>query len=199
MLEVKRNPGDRGVSRTGAAAATARVQDPLKTGVGPAQPSRPASAPIPVKVTGKAQEQTRLPVLVGEAHFKGTLPVDGLVLGQLGSGNGSLNVRQKSKACAEHQPELAGEISFRDMVRVNGYIAGTVYSEKGTLIVDASARLDANVEVGIAVIRGSVYGDIVAHQKVEIGPNARICGNIWTRSIEIKNGAIFEGVCKMIE
>ena len=199
MPEVKRNPGDRGVARTGAAVATARVQEPLKTSGTITPPSSPVSPPIPIKATGKMQEQTRLPVLVGEAHFKGTLPVDGLVLGQLGSGNGSLNVRQKSKACAGHQPELAGEISFRDMVRVNGYIAGTVYSEKGTLIVDANARVDANVEVGIAVIGGSVYGDIVAHQKVEIGPNARIYGNIWTRSIEIKNGAIFEGVCRMIE
>jgi len=67
------------------------------------------------------------------------------------------------------------------------------------LIVDATARVDADVEVGVAVISGQVNGDIVAHQRVEIGPNAQIRGNIWTRSIQIRNGAIFEGVCRMLE
>jgi cytoskeletal protein CcmA (bactofilin family) len=84
------------------------------------------------------------------------------------------------------------------MVRVNGHIAGTVYSKKGTLIVDISARVDGNVDVAVAVIGGIVNGDIVAHQRVEIGPRGRIYGNIWTRSIEIKNGALFEGICTMI-
>jgi cytoskeletal protein CcmA (bactofilin family) len=97
------------------------------------------------------------------------------------------------------QPELDGIITFRDMLRVIGYIAGKVHSEKGTLIIDESARVDADLEVGVALISGCVRGDIVAHQKVEIGPNAKIYGNIWTKSIEIKNGAIFEGLCKMIE
>jgi cytoskeletal protein CcmA (bactofilin family) len=84
------------------------------------------------------------------------------------------------------------------MIRVVGHIGGTVYSKVGTMIVDETARVDANVEVGVAMISGRVTGDIVAHERVEIGPNAKIYGNIWTRSIEIKNGAIFEGVCSMI-
>ena len=85
------------------------------------------------------------------------------------------------------------------MVRVNGHIAGTVYSKKGTLIVDSSARVDADVDVAVAVIGGTVNGDIVAHERVELGSAARIRGNIWTRSISIKSGAIFEGVCRMID
>jgi cytoskeletal protein CcmA (bactofilin family) len=85
------------------------------------------------------------------------------------------------------------------MVRVNGHIAGTIYSKTGTLIVDTLARLDANVEVAVAVISGTVNGDIVAHERVELGPEAKIHGNIWTRSIGIKDGAVFDGVCTMIE
>jgi cytoskeletal protein CcmA (bactofilin family) len=66
------------------------------------------------------------------------------------------------------------------------------------LIIDISARVDAHVDVAVAIINGTVNGGIVAHERVEIGPNAKIYGNIWTRSIEIKNGAIFEGICTMI-
>ena len=85
------------------------------------------------------------------------------------------------------------------MVRVNGHIAGTIYSQKGTLIVDTHAKVEANVEVAVAVINGTVHGDIVAQERVEIGPLAKIYGNIRTRSIGIKDGAIFDGVCTMIE
>jgi cytoskeletal protein CcmA (bactofilin family) len=81
---------------------------------------------------------------------------------------------------------------------VNGHIAGTIYSQKGTLIVDTHATVEANVEVAVAVIDGTVHGDIVAQDRVEIGPCAKIYGNIWTRSIGIKDGAIFDGVCTMI-
>ena len=85
------------------------------------------------------------------------------------------------------------------MVRVNGHIAGTIYSKTGTLIVETQARIDAHVEVAVAVISGTINGDIVAHERVELRPGAKIHGNIWTRSIGIKDGAIFDGVCTMLE
>jgi cytoskeletal protein CcmA (bactofilin family) len=137
-------------------------------------------------------------VITGEVNYKGMLPIDGVITGQLGGSGGSLAIRQKSGIFSTG-PELSGEISFRDVVRVNGHIAGTVYSERGTLMVDDTARVDANIEVAVAVINGTINGDIVAHQRVEIGPGAKIYGNIWTRSIAIKDGAEFEGVCTMIE
>jgi len=143
--------------------------------------------------------QTRTPVITGEVNYKGMLPVDGVVTGQLGGNGGSLAVRQKSGTIFLSGPELSGEITFRDVVRVNGHIAGTVYSERGTLMVDDTARVDANIEVAVAMVNGIINGDIVAHQKVEIGPRAKIYGNIWTRLIAIKDGAVFEGVCTMIE
>ena len=67
------------------------------------------------------------------------------------------------------------------------------------MIVDAAAQVDADIEVSVAMISGAVNGDIVAHQRVELGPAAKIHGNIWTRSLSIQNGAIFDGVCQMIE
>jgi len=138
-------------------------------------------------------------VITGEVNYKGMLPIDGVVTGQLGGSGGSLAIRQRSATIFASGPELSGEITFRDVVRVNGHIAGTVYSQGGTLMVDDTARVDANIEVAVAVINGTINGDIVAHQRVEIGPAAKINGNIWTRSIAIKDGAEFEGVCTMIE
>ena len=185
MLEIKRKPNN--IAGSGAAAPSAnRPQS-----IGPSATARAASE--------QKDFHARRPVITGEAHCRGTLPVDGLLSGLLGGNGASLSVRQKSKSFFRSEPELSGEISFRDMLRVNGHIAGTVYSEKGTLIVDANARVDASVDVAVAVIGGIVNGDIVAHERVEVGPAAKIYGNIWTRSIAIKSGAIFEGACRMIE
>jgi cytoskeletal protein CcmA (bactofilin family) len=201
MLEVTGKPHQsQGNGRRRATAPARFYQETPK----PAPPDvllKPRStSPVPVLSVSKESKncQTRIPVITGEAHYKGILPIDGILVGQLGGNGGSLGVRQKSGSAVSARPELSGEISFRDMVRVNGHIAGTVYSQSGTLIVDVTATVEANVDVAVAVIGGTVRGDIVAHERIELGPGARIYGNICTRSIAIKDGAIFDGVCTMI-
>lgn len=172
-------------------------QDPLTS---PPAPQRKSNQPtFPVTYVTESQDfQTRVPIIIGQATYRGMIPVDGVITGQVGNG-GTLSVRQRAKRFVGTEPELSGEICFKDMLRVNGHIAGRVQSKKGTLIVDVSAKIDADVEVAVAVIGGIVNGDIVAHQRVEVGPTAKIYGNIWTRSLAIQRGAIFEGVCQMLE
>ncbi len=198
MLEVKRKPNESQSTRTGTAVATAR--DSSHQYAESSSESRPTSSvPVLVPVPNDRNFQTKTPVITGEIYYKGMMPIEGILLGQLAASGGSLQLRQKSSSIFTFQPELSGEISFRDMLRVNGYIAGTVYSKAGTLFIDNSARVEANIEVAIAIISGTVHGDIVAHERVELGPSAKIYGNIWTRSIAIKDGAIFDGVCTMID
>jgi cytoskeletal protein CcmA (bactofilin family) len=206
MLEVERTGDDKSGQRGTATARALYGQTPAvsraissENNLIP-QPSGPKSAsPARTSQVDTGSFQTRTPVITGEVNYKGMLPIDGVVTGQLGGSGGSLAIRQRSGTIFSSGPELSGEISFRDVVRVNGHIAGTVYSERGTLMVDDTARIDANIEVAVAIINGIINGDIVAKQRVEIGPGAKIYGNIWTRSIAIKDGAVFEGVCTMIE
>ena len=165
----------------------------------PEPPPEQISPPYVTATPDLRKYQTRMPVITGEAYYKGMMPVDGMLVGQITGHNGSLGVKQKAGSVFASQPELTGEIKFADMVRVNGHIAGTVYSSTGTLIVDSSARVDAQIDVAVAVIGGTVYGDIVARQRIELGPCAKIYGNIWTRSLAVKDGAFFDGVCTMIE
>jgi len=154
--------------------------------------------PTPIVPVAPRDFQAKLPVITGEVNFKGIVNVDGVLSGQIGSGS-SVNVKQRPSAVYETHAELSGEITFKDMVRVNGHVAGTVYSKTGTLIVDTGARIDARVDVQVAIVSGTVKGDIIARERVELGPTSKIYGNIWTRSLVIKDGAIFEGVCRMID
>jgi len=144
--------------------------------------------------------QARVPVITGEATYRGTIPVDGIISGQLGAGGSALTLKQRSRNNSENlAPELDGEITFKDMLRINGFVAGKIFSYKGTLIVDNSARVDADIDVAVCVVSGTVNGDVVAQNRVELGPAAVVNGNISTTSLAMRPGAIFTGNCRMIK
>jgi cytoskeletal protein CcmA (bactofilin family) len=144
--------------------------------------------------------QPRIPVIIGEATYRGYLPVEGVISGQLNATGGALTIKQRPRnGRVESIPELDGEITFKDMLRVNGHVAGSISSEKGTLIVDASARVDACIDVAVAVIAGVVNGDVVGRERVELGQQAIIHGNISTPNLSMKRGATFQGDCRMLK
>ena len=98
-----------------------------------------------------------------------------------------------------HGTSLTGDTTFQMMLRVDGHLTGTVTSEGGTLMVGNNGQLDANVAVGIAQINGTVNGDIVATEKIQLGRTARVVGNVSTPKLIIEDGAIFEGGCTMLK
>ena len=94
---------------------------------------------------------------------------------------------------------LTGEANFKAMMRVDGHLSGRISSTSGTLIVGANGKVDANIEVAVAVIHGTINGDIIATQRLELGRAAKVNGNIQTPSLVIEQGAVFEGTCKMLQ
>lgn len=94
---------------------------------------------------------------------------------------------------------VTGETNFKAMMRIDGTMSGRVTSTSGTLIVGSNGKVDANVEVAVAVIHGTINGDIIATQRLELGRAAKVNGNIQTPSLVIEQGAVFEGTCKMLQ
>src|ERR1043165_561822 len=94
---------------------------------------------------------------------------------------------------------VTGEANFKAMMRVDGHFSGRISSTSGTLIVGNNGTVDANIEVAVAVIHGTINGDIIATQRLELGRAAKVHGNIQTPSLIIEQGAIFEGSCKMLQ
>ena len=94
---------------------------------------------------------------------------------------------------------VTGEANFKAMMRPDGHLSGRVSSSSGTLIVGANGKVDANIEVAVAVIHGTINGDIIATQRLELGRAAKVNGNIQTPSLIIEQGAMFEGSCKMVQ
>jgi cytoskeletal protein CcmA (bactofilin family) len=98
-----------------------------------------------------------------------------------------------------HGTTLTGETEFHAMLRVDGHLIGTVSSESGTLIIGTNGQVDANVSVAAAMINGSVNGDVVASEKLQLGRTARVMGNIQSPRLIIEEGAILEGSCSMLK
>jgi len=142
--------------------------------------------------------QPRTPVFTGEVTYRGTIAVDGSMCGLLGAAASTLTIKQRLRN-GSGEPELNGEISFKDLLRINGHVAGKVFSHKGTLIVDPSAKVEAEIDVAVCVVNGTVVGDIVGHQRVEVSAGAIVRGNIATRTLSIKPGAVFQGDCRMLK
>jgi cytoskeletal protein CcmA (bactofilin family) len=94
---------------------------------------------------------------------------------------------------------VTGEAMFRGMLRVDGHVTGRVSSEDGTLIIGTGGQVDADIEVAVATVNGTVNGDIIARQRLELGRAARVNGNIQTPALVVEQGAIFEGSCRMVQ
>lgn len=98
-----------------------------------------------------------------------------------------------------HGTTLTGETEFHAMLRVDGHLIGTVTSQAGTLIIGANGQVDANVLVAAAMINGTVNGDVIATEKLQLGRTARVLGNIQSPRLIVEEGAILEGSCSMLK
>jgi cytoskeletal protein CcmA (bactofilin family) len=94
---------------------------------------------------------------------------------------------------------LTGEANFKGMLRIDGHLSGRITSQDGTLLVGTNGQVDADIEVAVATINGTVNGDITATERLEMGRAAHVKGNIQTPSLMIEQGAVFEGSCRMVQ
>ena len=87
------------------------------------------------------------------------------------------------------------EITFEGLLRVDGYLSGTVRSEEGILLTSTHARVNADIEVRVALIDCAVKGNITATERVVLRSTATVAGNINTPALSIEHGALVEGDC----
>lgn len=107
-------------------------------------------------------------------------------------------VKEEVKAFLGEGTEFNGLLSFEGTVRIDGKFEGEVVS-KDTLILGESAVMNAEVSIGIIIVRGKIAGNIVASKKIEIRSDGEVIGNIKTPLLFVEEGAILDGKCEMIK
>lgn len=93
--------------------------------------------------------------------------------------------------------EITGDIAFSDRLQVDGKVSGKLSSDGGTLIIGETGQLEAQIDVGVCVVHGTINGDLTARSKVEIRRTGRVHGDVMTPVLLVEEGAVFNGVIKM--
>ena len=88
-----------------------------------------------------------------------------------------------------------GDLSFKGSFRVDGHFKGTIKSDS-ILIVGPNGKVEADVQIGHAIIDGQVKGSIHARNKVEIHSSGRVTGTIISPKLVIEEGAFLEANCQ---
>lgn len=87
------------------------------------------------------------------------------------------------------------EVTFEGVLHFDGYSIGNISSPDGTLVLTKRGRIEADINVGVAVINGSVTGNITATERVVLESEARVTGQIRTPALSVRLGAVFDGEC----
>jgi len=94
--------------------------------------------------------------------------------------------------------EFVGELRFEHSLKINGKFKGSIKSP-GFLYVGESAEIEADIEAGVLILEGQVRGNILAHERAELLSSARLYGDLETAKLQICDGVVFEGKCRMIK
>ena len=106
------------------------------------------------------------------------------------------NYEKSIRAFLGEGTEFKGVITFEGTVRVDGVLEGEVITDD-TFIIGTAANVKAEVKAGIVIVMGRMEGKIEAKEKCEIRVGSHVSGEIFTPSIYIEEGAVFEGTCHM--
>jgi cytoskeletal protein CcmA (bactofilin family) len=90
-----------------------------------------------------------------------------------------------------------GKLHFDGRVRIDGSFRGEIKSAD-ILIIGEGAEVQAEIEVGTAIIKGgSVNGNVRAWQSIELYVPARVSGTLHSPEIYMDKGVQFSGTCTM--
>ena len=161
------------------------------------EPSRPAVEPVfkdntyrsaPINTTGvRTTKETGVIIegmsVTGDIISEGNLEI-------MGSIKGNIKLDGKLKITGSIEGNSDVEEVFADKAKITGDIraGGTVKIGQGTVV-------KGNINATSGVIAGAVKGDIDIVGPVILDSTAIIMGNIKSRTLQINNGAVIEGLC----
>jgi cytoskeletal protein CcmA (bactofilin family) len=92
--------------------------------------------------------------------------------------------------------KISGDLNFEGGCHVDGTVNGNVSADtesNSALSISEDANIKGGVTVPYVVLHGIVRGDVFASKRVELGPTARVIGNVYYNLIEMAIGAEING------
>jgi cytoskeletal protein CcmA (bactofilin family) len=89
---------------------------------------------------------------------------------------------------------ITGEITSHEDITVHGRVKGQIRMMEGSLLVAPTAGVDADIEGAQVTIHGTLAGNVVAAERIELTPTADVSGTLTTCAIVMHDGATFNGL-----
>lgn len=136
---------------------------------------------------GIATEETAIitagMTIQGDITSQGSMDVIGSIIGNIEI-MGKLNITGS----------IEGASSAADVYAEKARINGDIHSA-GSIKIGQNSIVIGNIFATSAVIAGAVKGDIDVKGPVILDTSAIVMGNIKSKSVQINNGAVIEGLC----
>ncbi|GJM11148.1 MAG: hypothetical protein DHS20C11_34240 [Lysobacteraceae bacterium] len=94
---------------------------------------------------------------------------------------------------------IDGDFSGRQDLLIRGEVSGTVNLPQNTVTVGQSGVVKAKVHAATLIIQGRVEGDLRAEDRIQVGANGDVTGNLFTPRLSLEEGARFRGNIDMQE
>jgi len=93
--------------------------------------------------------------------------------------------------------KIEGDIQGTENLQVEGKFKGSI-KLAGDIYIGPTGVVEADVEADNVVIQGQINGNVTARNQLQIQSSGKLLGDCTAKSIDIKEGALFEGRSKMI-
>lgn len=91
-----------------------------------------------------------------------------------------------------------GTLKFSKSLKINGRYEGKIESD-GFLYVEKGAEVNADIKIGTIIIGGTVRGNIIASEQLEMLEGSCVIGNIRAGKLKMAEGVVFEGKVEMLK
>lgn len=152
------------------------------------------------KEVGKAMEEQKMSLEDTEVLDETAIITAGMTLTGDISAKGNVDILGKVKGKVELLGKLnvsgtiEGDSKAAEVFADGAHITGMIVAE-GTVKIGQNSVVIGNVAASSAVIAGAVKGDIDVKGPVILDASAIVMGNIKSKSVQINNGAVIEGMC----
>ena len=92
--------------------------------------------------------------------------------------------------------KVEGDFVGKGNIVVEGEVAGSLKTD-GEVRVGVRAIIRANISAGSAIVAGTVHGNVLVTDRLDLTESAVVDGDITAKSISMSPGAIFNGTCTM--
>ncbi len=94
--------------------------------------------------------------------------------------------------------KIEGDIQGNEDLQVDGQLKGSIKID-GDIFVGPTGTIEADVEAENVVVQGQITGNVLARKQLQIQSSGKLLGDCIAQTIDIKEGALFEGRSKMIK